>query len=271
MVTTVITGATSGIGLQISKQLASYGHNLILISRSYEKLEILRSDLLTNHNINIQIYSADLSLFSANLEIVSNIIHSFDKVDILINNVGGIFMDRMLTNENIEMTFALNHMSYYILSTRLIKYFKCMRIINVSSAAHRNIKLNESDYQNNYNYNGWFAYKRSKLANIYLTYEMHRKYADTGHIINCLHPGVVNTNFANNNNIFYKTAACIIKYFGISPKEGAKTAVYLATQKDIKDISGLYFDKCYPKKTSKVSYDLTAADKLWNYSESLLS
>ena len=127
MVTTVITGATSGIGLQISKQLASYGHNLILISRSYEKLEILRSDLLTNHNINIQIYSADLSLFSANLEIVSKIIHSYDKVDILINNVGGIFMDRMLTNENIEMTFALNHMSYYILSTRLIKYFKCMQ------------------------------------------------------------------------------------------------------------------------------------------------
>lgn len=271
MTTTIVTGATSGIGLEISKQLAAHGHNLILISRSHNKLKDLREKLISVYSIDCEIYCIDLSICQSNLQTVEKIIKSKTVVDILINNVGAIFMNRILTPEGIEKTFALNHMSYFIMSSRLINHYDNLKIINVSSAAHRNIKLNTSDLQNRLNYSGWHAYKRSKLANIYLSYELHRRYSEKGHTINCLHPGVVNTNFANNNSFIYKIAASIIKYFGISSSEGAKTPVYLATNNDIADISGLYFDNCYPKKTSLISYDVSIAQKLWDYSEILLN
>mgnify|MGYP006221757031 FL=1 len=119
-------------------------------------------------------------------------------------------------------------------------------------------------------YYGWHAYKRSKLANIYLTYELAKKYEDKDITVNCLHPGLVNSDFANNNSLRYKIMSSLIKCFGISTREGALTSIYLASEETLENISGLYFDKCRPRKSSSISYNDEIGKSLWNYSNNLM-
>ena len=183
-------------------------------------------------------------------------------------------MDKQFSVDGLEMTFALNHMSYFALTTNLLENLHNiddLRIINVSSQAHRNIKIDLDGLDRGDNYNGWFAYKKSKLANIYFTYYMAKKLLGKSITVNCLHPGVVNTNIANNNEkLYYKIITSIIKYFSISAKEGAQTSIYLATNDLVSNVTGLYFKNCRPIKTSKVSYDEKVALELWKKSKRIL-
>jgi short-subunit dehydrogenase len=267
---TIITGASAGIGYETAKGLASKGHNLILVARSFEKLKQIRKNLLAQYAIECDIYSYDLSLIQSNINFSNKIVQKYKDIHILINNVGAIFMGRQITNEGLEKTFALNHMSYFTLSTLLIKKYSLIKIINVSSEAHRYISLISDDFQNAKQYYGWHAYKRSKLANIYLTYKLDEIFKNTKATFNCLHPGLVNTQFADNNSLMYKFSASIIKYFGITPAEGALTSIYLASNNNIDMATGLYFDKCKARKSSKESYDNEMSQQLWEYSEQLL-
>jgi NAD(P)-dependent dehydrogenase (short-subunit alcohol dehydrogenase family) len=180
-------------------------------------------------------------------------------------------MKREETIEGLEKTFSLNHMSYFVLSKLFSQQESPLRIINVSSEAHRNISLGFNDLQNKQNYNGWYSYKRSKLANIYLTYELHKRLLKTKSTVNCLHPGVVNTNFANDNALPFKIVASLIKYFGVSPKEGSETILYLVNNNDIRNASGLYFKKCKPVESSQITYNQESSKELWDYSEEILS
>lgn len=271
MPVSIITGSTAGIGLETAKGLAKEKHNLILVSRNKKKLESLKKYLENKNKVNCSIFSYDLSLIKNNIKLFKAIKKKYIKIDYLINNVGAIFMNRIVTSEGIEKTFALNHMSYLVLSKLFSENYSNISIINVSSEAHRYIKLNIDDLENSNNYYGWHAYKRSKLANIYTTYKINQKLKDNTVSINCLHPGLVNTEFANNNDWYFKFMANFIKFFGISPLEGAKTTLYLATYKEAQDFTGLYFDKCKPRSSSKESYDRNTRDLLWNYSEKLMS
>ena len=270
MTTAIITGASVGIGLETAKGLARKGFDLILVSRNIEKLKLIKSNLENNFNISCNVHSYDLSLIKSNIEFYNQIIKSHQNIDVLINNVGAIFMDRTVTSEGIEKTFALNHMSYFTLSKLFSESFSKLRIINVSSEAHRAIKLKINDFQNSQMYYGWHAYKRSKLANIYLTYELAKKYEDKDITVNSLHPGLVNSDFANNNSLRYKIMSNLIKCFGISTREGALTSIYLASEENLVNVSGLYFDKCRPRKSSSISYNNEIGKSLWNYSNNLM-
>ena len=271
MPTTIITGATSGIGLETAKGLAKEKHKLILVSRSLSKLEYTKRLLESDNNIDCDIYKYDLSLIRENVNFYEQISKRYSDIDFLINNVGAIFMKREETIEGLEKTFGLNHMSYFVLSKLFSQQDNPLRIINVSSEAHRNTSLSFDDLQNNKNYNGWYSYKRSKLANIYLTYELHKRLLQSKSTINSLHPGVVNTNFANDNALPVKIVASLIKYFGISPKEGCETILYLVKSNDIRNASGLYFKKCMPVESSRISHNKESSKKLWDYSEEILS
>ena len=271
MSTTIITGATSGIGLETAKGLAKEKHNLILVSRNLSKLETTKKLLDSKNNIACDIYEYDLSLIKDNINFYEQISKRYSDIDFLINNVGAIFMKREETTEGLEKTFSLNHMSYFVLSKLFSQQASPLRIINVSSEAHRNISLSFDDIQNKKNYNGWYSYKRSKLANIYLTYELHERLLKSKSTVNCLHPGVVNTNFANDNALPFKIIASLIKYFGVSPKEGSETILHLVNNNDIRNASGLYFKKCMPVESSRISHNHEFARKLWDYSEEILS
>ena len=271
MSTTIITGATSGIGLETAKGLAKEKHKLILVSRNLSKLETTKKLLDSENNIACDIYEYDLSLIKDNINFYEQISKRYSDIDFLINNVGAIFMKREETIEGLEKTFSLNHMSYFVLSKLFSQQASPLRIINVSSEAHRNISLSFDDIQNKKNYNGWYSYKRSKLANIYLTYELHERLLKSKSTVNCLHPGVVNTNFANDNALPFKIIASLIKYFGVSPKEGSETILHLVNNNDIRNASGLYFKKCMPVESSRISHNHEFARKLWDYSEKILS
>ena len=266
----VVTGASAGIGLETAKGLAKKNFDLILVSRSSKKLIAIKDELEAKYSIICDVFSYDLSLVKSNIEFHEEVVNKFRKIDVLINNAGAIFMDRTITVEGLEKTFALNHMSYFVLSNLFIESFDSIKVINVSSEAHRGIKLNLDDLQNSIGYFGWHAYKRSKLANIYLTYELARKYTDKDIIVNCLHPGLVNSDFANNNSLRYKIMSSLIKCFGISTREGALTSIYLATYENLENISGLYFDKCKPRKSSSISYNNEIGKFLWEYSHNIM-
>jgi len=271
----LITGATSGIGLETSIGLAKKNFDLILISRSEDKLNKLSSNLSLNFNVNIKTYKCDLSSINETKKLAWNIVKDFTKIDVVINNVGAIFMSHQLNSEGIEMTLALNHLSYFTLTNMLldnIENIDNMRIINVSSNAHRRTSIDTGNLEMQDSYNGWLAYKKSKLANIYFTYYLSNILKDSTITVNCLHPGLVNSNFANNSQQFYyKIIASLVKLFGISNLKGAQTSIYLASDDLTSNITGKYFYKCRPIKSSAISVDQGIAKKLWEASESLIN
>ena len=266
----IVTGASNGIGLETAKGLAKKNIDLILVSRNTDKLNYVKRSIESRYKISCDVFSYDLSLMRSNFKFHRSIVEKYPKVDILVNNVGAIFMNRSITDEGLEKTFALNHMSYFVLSNLFAESFESLKIINVSSEAHRGITLRMNDLQSRYGYYGWHAYKRSKLANIYLTYELNRRYMDKDITINCLHPGLVNSDFANNNSLPFKIISSFIKYFGISSKEGALTSIYLASEADLANVSGLYFDKRRPRKSSSISYNQEVSKSLWAYSTEIM-
>ncbi|MBA65131.1 MAG: short-chain dehydrogenase [Candidatus Marinimicrobia bacterium] len=272
----IITGATDGIGKQTAIELAKLGYNIGLVGRSKEKTEIVLDQIASKSgNHSLKYFIADLSNIKTLDTLANNIRNEYESIDILINNAGAYFSQYIETKENIEKTFALNHLNYFQLTKLLmdiVKFDKPGRIINVASAAHSRAKLDIDDLQMKKGYKGWTAYSNSKLMNILFTYELHKRYQDTGITFNCLHPGFVDTSFGDNNIGLGRNILSLgKKIIAINVEEGARTNIYLASSNEVKNISGKYFYKSIPIKSSKVSYLPKYQEVLWSYSEKVIS
>lgn len=173
------------------------------------------------------------------------------------------------------MTLALNHLSYFVLTTALCDMLCASapaRVVNVASKAHEGARINFDDLQGRRVYNGLSAYGASKLANVLFTYELDRRWQGRGVSVNALHPGVVATSFGLNNGMFALFfRRFFFDQFAVTPEEGARTSVYLASSPEVSGISGQYFEKQRPVRSAPASYDEAAARRLWEVSEALVS
>jgi NAD(P)-dependent dehydrogenase (short-subunit alcohol dehydrogenase family) len=266
----MVTGATSGIGLVTAQALARDGATVIVVGRNPKRgaatVDRIQRD---TGNSAVELMISDLSVQVQVRQLASEVQRRFAHLDVLINNAGALFGQRQLTEEGIEMTFALNHLAYFLLTNLMLDRLRASasaRIVNVSSEAHRGARLDFADLQGQHRYRGWRAYAQSKLANILFTYELARRLEGTGIAANALHPGFVATNFGRNNRRITAALWRILQLAAISPEQGAQTIIYLANSAGVKDVTGRYFVKNKAVRSSEASYDRTAAERLWQVS-----
>jgi NAD(P)-dependent dehydrogenase (short-subunit alcohol dehydrogenase family) len=191
------------------------------------------------------------------------------RIDVLINNAGALFANRLLTPDGLERTFATNHMAYFVLTEGLRERLLAAapaRIVNTASSAHRGATLDFDDLQSAKGFNGFRVYGRSKLCNILFTRELARRLQGTGVTANCLHPGFVASRFGDASGGLLSAIVGIGKLFAISPEIGAETIVYLASSSEIAHATGQYFYKCRLEKPTRAAEDDEAAARLWQIS-----
>jgi NAD(P)-dependent dehydrogenase (short-subunit alcohol dehydrogenase family) len=273
--TVLVTGATSGIGLVTANELARKGAHVTLVSRSPEKCARVAEEIRTaTANPNVEYIVADLSIG----EEVHRAAYEFKKrhprLDVLVNNAGGVFMSRQVSKDGIEMTFALNHLNYFLLTNLLLDVLKASapaRIINVSSDAHRGAKVKFDDIQLEKNYSGFASYGQSKFCNILFTYELARRLEGTGVTVNTLHPGFVASEFGKNNGFLMRLVLRLISPAARSTNDGASTSIYLASSREVEGVSGKYFVDTREVESDPATYDSAIAEKLWNLSLEMIS
>jgi NAD(P)-dependent dehydrogenase (short-subunit alcohol dehydrogenase family) len=269
----VITGGTSGIGQVAAVALAGQGARIILIARDRSRAagalaEINRAGPALAHRW----VHADLASISETRKVAAEIIAGEPRIDVLINNAGALFNRRQLSLDGLEMTFAVNHMAYFVLTEGLMPALTnsgSARVVNTASGAHRGATLDFDDLQSERSYSGFQVYGRSKLCNILYTRELARRLAGSGVTANCLHPGFVATRFGANSGGMLQALMPVAKLGAISPQKGAETIVYLASSPEVAATTGLYFYQCKPDTPSPAAQDDAAAARLWAESERL--
>ena len=278
----LITGATNGIGKQAALELARMGAAVVIIGRDEVKTRKVSIDLKTlSGNANIDLAVGDLSSMDEVRRIATEYRETYGRLDVLLNNAGAMFSRFQTSADGYEMTFALNHFSYYLLTVLLLDIIKLTaqdhgeaRIINVSSGAHtsgalkQGLWLDDLRSKAGFRGTGGFAtYGASKLANILFTYELARRLEDTGVTVNALHPGFVNTGFGHNmSGVLGGLIKGLQKLFARSPQKGAETLVYLASAAEVEGVTGKYWQDKMPVPSSDISHDREQQKKLWEFS-----
>jgi retinol dehydrogenase 12 len=269
----LITGASGGIGEVTAREIAKQGLQVLIVSRNEQRCAAAADKIhAETGNPAVDFLVADLSSQAEVRDLAQRFRNKYQRLDVLINNAGGFYMKRMETVDGIELTWALNHLGYFQLTDLLLDMLKATapaRIINVSSNAHFGGGINFDDLQGKRFYIGWLAYAQSKLANVLFTFELARRLQGSGVTANVLHPGFVATGFGMNNSGVVGAVIRLLYRFGISPEEGARTSVYLATSSDVEGVSREYFVKCKATQAAKRAYDKAVANRLWEVSEEM--
>ena len=269
----VITGATSGIGAVAAERLAEMGARLVLVARDQGRAAAELARLRKKGpGVQHSMVEADLSRLEEMKRAGRQIAASEARIDVLINNAGALFGQRMVTADGLEMTFATNHMSYFVLTEMLRERLIASapaRVINTSSDAHRRGRLDFNDLQSARGYKGFPVYGLSKLCNILFTRELAGRLAGAGVTANSLHPGFVATRFGDQSGGAMSFFIRIAKSFAISPEKGAETIVYLASSSEAAGTTGEYFYKCRPATPTREAQDDEAARRLWQESANI--
>jgi NAD(P)-dependent dehydrogenase (short-subunit alcohol dehydrogenase family) len=270
----LVTGATDGIGKVTARVLVERGAHVIVVGRKQAKTEKVVAEIKQKTGRDTVDYLlADFASLAETRQLVAQFQARYDRLDVLVNNAGTMLVSRQETADHLETTFAVNHLGYFLLTNLLLDVLIASapaRIINVCSDAHVGRELDFDDLQMVQHYQGMEAYGRSKLANLYFTYELARRLDGTGVTVNTVHPGFVGTNIgADNIPLLGKPIKWLINLLAMSPEKGAQTSIYLATSPEVTGVTGKYFVNCQPIPSSPISYDETAARRLWQISEEL--
>jgi NAD(P)-dependent dehydrogenase (short-subunit alcohol dehydrogenase family) len=269
----MITGGTDGIGLEAAKTLAGMGAEVVVVGRSRERAETAIKEIAAHSQAAAAGYFlADLSLMAEVRRLAEEFKEKYSRLDVLINNAGSAFINRTVTAEGHEKTFALNHLAYFLLTNDLLELLKNSgkaRVVNVSSGAHLSGRIDFEDLNLE---NGYFvlkAYRQSKLANVMFTYELARRLDGSGVTANVLHPGLVKTGIFRKLRWIGPLADLVVRSRerSLSVEEGAQTIVYLASSPEVEGVTSKYFVKCKAVDSSVLSYDVVAQKRLWEESQ----
>ena len=269
----LITGGTSGIGKAAALELAKMGAWVVVTGRNRERGEEALVDLKAKSGSEkIELMLADLAMQAEVRRLVEEFEERHDRLDVLVNNAGVIQSRRTETPDGIETTLAINHLAPFLLTNLLLDLLKKSapsRIITVSSGAERSGRIDFDDLQSEKRYRAFPVYGMTKLANIMFTFELAGRLEGTGVTANCLHPGSVNTNFAENNRSPFTLLFRAFKPFMRSPEEGADTVVYLAASPEVEGMSGKYLVDRKVTSASDEAYDESVRKRLWEVSKEL--
>jgi retinol dehydrogenase-12 len=275
----LITGATAGIGEVTALKLAQMGATVVGVGRNPAKCEATTTRICTETgNPKVEFLIADLSSQTQIRTLAETFRQKYDRLDVLVNNAGAFYFNRQTSVDGFEMTFALNHLGYFLLTHLLLDLLKASapsRIVSVSSSAHDNGVLDFNNLEMEKNYKGGQAYANSKLANVLFTYELARRLEGTGVTATVLHPGWVATDIGYNNmrgllGIVRPFYWLYQKLTAITPEEGTQTIIYLASSPEVEGVTGKFFVKSREKRSSSASYDVEVAKKLWEISEKMV-
>ena len=271
--TALVTGANSGMGMATVRALSDMGARVIMLCRSEKRgKEALERLLSEDTSRTLELILCDLGDYDS-IRNFANIVRSnYDHIDIIVNNAGFISLDRQETKEGLERQFGINHIGHFLLTMSLLDLMgEGGRIVNVSSGAHKVGKIHFDDINLHKGFNVITAYSQSKLANVLFTRELARRVKDRGITVNCCHPGAVATNIGIDRETgFGKTITGLLKPFFQTPEQGARTAIFLASDSSVSDITGEYFYKCKIAWSSKQSKDPQLAERFFEFSKELV-
>ena len=270
----VVTGATSGIGLEAARSLAKQGANVVMVGRDPAKtarcLEEVRA---AAPGAEVSSLLCDFSRQADVRRLAEEILQRFDRLDVLVNNAGTVFAKRTLTDDGIEATFAVNHLGYFLLTQLLLDRIvrsAPARIVIVASIAHRRATMDFDDLFFERGYSVIKAYGRSKLANILYSRQLAQKLAGTGVTVNCLHPGTVNTEIWSHGPLWTRPFLAVIRRFAFIPvEEGARHLLSLITGPELSDTTGEYFEEGRLVRPARLARDEAVGQRLWEVSERL--
>jgi len=271
----IVTGSNSGIGKTTALALAEMGATVVMIVRNREKGEAARQEIIERSgNKSVEMLIADLSSMDEVRRVAEEFKNNYPKLDVLVNNAGGLLNKHHTTSDGNELTFAINHLAPFLLTHELLDSLEAgapSRVVNVSSGAHNMGKIDFDNLQSEKGYSFFRAYSNAKLMLVMTTYEFARRLEGTGISVNVLHPGFVRTNFGKSDAGFgRKLLFKLSSLFAKNSKKGAETQVYLASSPEVEGVTGQYFSNRKARKSSMISYDVELQKNLWQRTEEIL-
>jgi NAD(P)-dependent dehydrogenase (short-subunit alcohol dehydrogenase family) len=267
----VITGATSGIGLAAAQALAALGAKLTIVARNEAKASHAAARIqAAGRGAPADVLLADLASQASVRRLGAEVLDRYRRVDVLVNNAGAVYSRRRLTEDGVELTWAVNHLAPFLLTTLLLDrltHSAAARIVTTASDAHKGAHIPFDDLDAERAYRGFRRYGETKLANILFTAELARRLEGTGVTATCFHPGVVASGFNRNNGPLMRAAMTLVGSFARSPAKGAETLVWLVDSPEVAGESGGYFVDQRRAVPSRAAQDVAAARRLWLISE----
>ena len=272
----LVTGANSGLGKATALGLAKLKTTVVMVCRDQARGEAAQSEIkAVSGNPNAQLMLADLSLKADVRRLAESFKARYARLHALVNNAGVALRKRTMTADGIETVFAVNYLAPFLLTNLLLDIIKGSapgRVVNVAGDFHRKATIRFDDLMFEKGYSGIRANNQAKLALILFSYELARRLEGTGVTVNCLHPGAVSTDGPLKDpdlSPFSRLLYRMVRFFFLSPEKGAQTAIYLASSPGGEGITGQYFIKKKPVKSSPDSYDADIARRLWDVSANL--
>src|ERR1700694_2638423 len=270
----LVTGATRGIGLAAAQELARRGANLAIVARTQGRADEASALIKTAapDAAPVDVLLADLASQASVRALAAEALNRYPQIDVLIKTAGAMFAARQVTEDRAGLTWALNHLAPFLLTTLLLDRIKASapaRIVTTASDAHKNrlIPFDDLNAERSYRSRGFGRYGATKLGTLLFTVELARRLQGTGVTANCVHPGTVATGFNRNNGPLMASVMTLLRPFSRNPTQGAETLVWLADSDEVSGVSGGYFVDRRRATPSRPAQDAEAARRLWEVSE----